>query len=252
MRLYNAIISTCLIVVAAALHNTFTAEEAKRGIASCSNLVQGLLQEDCEYMSRIGVDGMGFNDWNNNGKIWIGGDGPNIFTFANQADVPVILLIWLDVDFDSSFVRTRKPYVTYSLPNPGDTVVVSIDDGISGAFAALYDRTTPLTPYGQVYNTWGEFTSGPYATINVSREPNMGGNSMEIVTGGGCVSNMDTCVFKCYGNDVCWQDNTYYLKDCEAGSQPGNPHIGYDAKGQPQGGCGGWENGGVVQIDFLN
>lgn len=222
---------------------------SKRSIV-CVNPVPGLPREDCEYMRSIDVSEMGINDFSNNGRIWIGDNGPNKLTFTNRADVPATLMIWHNADFQSSFVSARQPYVTYSLPITGDSVVISVGGNVSGGFAALYDRTTILSPYGQVYNTWGEFTSGPYATINVSREPNMRGNSMEIRTGGGCVSNMETCVFKCKSGNSCWQDNTYYLQNCEA--QAGNRRFGYDANGQPQGGCGGWENGGVVQVDLFN
>ncbi len=222
----------------------------KRG-NSCSNVVQGLLREDCEYMSSMGVSEMGLNEFGNNGRIWIGDDGPNELTFSNRAASPIIVLIWQSVGYDSSFVHAVQPYVTYSLPNTGDSVVISVGDTISGAFAALYDRTTTLTQYGQVYNTWGEFTSGQYATINVSREPNMSGNRIEILSGGGCVSNMDRCVFKCHSGNQCGKEFEYYLQDCDALSQDGNPHLGY-VNGQPEGGCGGWENGGKVQIDFFD
>lgn len=167
-------------------------------------------------MRSIDVSEMGINDFSNNGRIWIGDDGPNKLTFTNRADLPVTVVIWHSADFQSSFVRARQPYITYSLPNTGDSVVISVGDSVSGGFAALYDRTTTLSQYGQVYNTWGEFTSRLYATINVSREPNMRGNRIEIRAGGGYVSNMDTYVFKCKSGNSCWQDNTYYLQNCEA------------------------------------
>lgn len=225
----------------------------KRGL-DCNNLVGGLIREDCEHMSNIGFGSQGKNDFYNNGIIWIGDDGPNKFTYTNRADeggpASIIVVIWWANDDASSFVSSRQPYITYSLPNQGDHVTISVANGISGAFAALNHRITILRN-GQVFNTWGEFTTGNSATIDVSRLPNMGGNRMEIYTGGGCNANMDRCVFKCKSGNTCWERDTYYLQNCDANSQPGDPHSGL-AWGQPSGGCGGFSNGGNVWVDLHN
>lgn len=228
---------------------------SKRGF-NCGNPVWGLNRADCQHMSDIGFGSQGKNDRGNNGLIWIGNDGPNKFHFTNRAteggDASVTVVVWYakPYDYESSFVNVRQPYITYSLEHPGDSVTISVANGVSGAFAALNHRITILRD-GQVYNTWGEFTTGNYATVDVSREPNMGGNRMEIHTGGGCTSNMDRCVFKCKNGNRCGAKDSYYLQNCEPGSQGGNPHIGY-YDGQPSGGCGGFENGGDVYVDFHN
>ncbi|TQW00875.1 cysteine synthase [Cordyceps javanica] len=227
---------------------------SKRGL-NCNSPVWGLSREDCQHMSNIGFGSMGKNNGGNNGAIWVGNDGHTTFTFVNRADeggpATITVVVWLQTDGQSSFVNVRQPYVTWSLPNTGDSVTVSMAQGISGAFAALNHRITILKD-GQVFNTWGEWSTGPYATVDVSREPNMGGNRMEIQTSGGCHANMDRCVFKCKNGNRCGRSGEYYLQNCEPGSQGGNPHIGYDQWGNPSGGCGGLENGGHATVEFHN
>lgn len=206
-------------------------------------------------MSNIGMAGQGDNAVSNNGNIWIGGDGPNTFTFTNQATspspVPVILILW-DMpagDYQSSFMNVRRSKISYSLPNIGDSVTISLANGVSGGWAALNNHATTLSQWGQIYNTWGEFTSGAYATVDVSREVNMGGNVMSIRTSGGCTSNMNTCVFTCKnGQNTCGDSGTYQLENCAAGSQPGASYGLYD--GNPSGGCQGWSNGGHLDISL--
>ncbi|OAA76698.1 hypothetical protein LEL_06382 [Akanthomyces lecanii RCEF 1005] len=225
----------------------------KRGL-NCNNPVWGLSREDCQHMSNIGFGSMGKNENHDNGAIWVGNNGKTTATYRNSATeggaASIIVVVWLQTDYVSSFVNVRQPYITWSLPNPGDTVTISFAQNIAGAFAALNHRITILKD-GQVFNTWGEFSTGPYATVDVSREPNMGGNRMEIQTSGGCHANMDKCVFKCHNGNRCGASGEYYLQNCEPGSQPGNPHIGY-YDNNPSGGCGGFENGGHLDVQFHN
>ncbi|ATY63396.1 hypothetical protein A9K55_008624 [Cordyceps militaris] len=236
----------------------------------CNRPVQGLSQDDCQHMSKIGFGSMGKNSDHDNGAIWVGGDGPTTFTFTNRADEGVTVVMWLQTDYKSSFVNVRQPYVTYSLPSPGDAVTVSAAQGISGAFAALHRDTTLRD--GHIFNTWGEWSTGPYATVDVSRLPNMDGDRIEIETPGGCRANMDRCVFTCKRASRCGASGEYSLQSCEAHSQAGNPHIGHDhqfvipvgasertrnseadnlSRGNPTGGCGGFENGGHVTVGLF-
>lgn len=220
----------------------------------CDGLVPGLNAQDCQWMSNIGMAGQGDNVLSNNGYIWIGNDGPNTFTFTNEATnpspVPVTLILW-DMppgDYESSFMNVRRPKVSYSLPNIGDSVTISLVNGVSGGWAALNNHATTLSQWGQIFNTWGEFTTGSYATADVSREVNMEGNSMSIRTSGGCVSNMDTCVFTCYSGVSCGDPGTYQLLNCAPGSQPGASYGLFD--GNPSGGCQGWSDGGHLDISL--
>ncbi|KAB8301247.1 hypothetical protein EYC80_003134 [Monilinia laxa] len=219
----------------------------KRGF-SCASPVAGLAASDCHHMSAIGIAGMGTNAKASNGGVWIGNQGPNTFAFTNSAAAPVTVIIWTQAagDYQSSFMNARKPQVSHSL-SAGQTFTISMANGISGGWAGLYNGKTTLSQYGQVYNTWGEFTTGAYATVDVSREVNMGGNGMTIEVGG-CTSNMSKCVFKCKNGNTCGEAGTYFLSNCAAGSQKGAT-FGL-AYGQPSGGCQGFNNGGKVSVTF--
>lgn len=205
-------------------------------------------------MSNIGMAGQGFNDLSYNGKIWLGNQGPNTFTFTNDAThpspVPITIIVWYNAPFDyeSSFMNVRRPMISYSLPNIGDKVTISLENGVSGGWAALNNHATYLSKYGQIFNTWGEFTTGDYATADVSREVNMGGNIMSLQVSGGCRSNMDTCVFKCIQGNECGESGTYELVNCDPDSQPGATYGVYD--NNPSGGCQGWSGGGHVEVSL--
>jgi hypothetical protein len=200
------------------------------------------------------MKGQGVNAVSNNGNIWIGGDGPNKFNFINRSGASVILIIWdrlNDVDDASSFMKERIPQVSYSLPKSGDTVTISMANGKSGGLSSLNNRVTKLTGDGQIYNTWVEFHTGNYATVDVTRLINMSGNrvSVKVTEQSGCMTDMDTCVFVCKEGNTCGVANSFDLRNCEAGSQPG-ASWGLDDKGQPSGGCQGWTNGGVLDVSF--
>ncbi|RYP16834.1 hypothetical protein DL765_004855 [Monosporascus sp. GIB2] len=224
---------------------------------NCASLAYGLTWEDCDWMSRIGMANQGVNPTWNNGLIWIGNDGEYTFTFTNAASypgvehVPLTVIIWNfpPGDFEASFMNVRQPQISYSLPRTGDSVTISVARDVSGAFGALYGRTTTLSQWGQLYNTWGEFTTGDWATVDVSRLVNMGGNDMEItVRDNGCVSDMNRCSFWCKNNMLtCGESGTYDLVNCQPGSQPGATYGSWDGI-NPDGGCQGWGNRGHLDI----
>ncbi len=223
---------------------------AKRGF-DCTNLTFGLTTEDCIYMSTIGIAGQGQNDLVNNGYVWLGNQGgPNVFSFSNRASVPIILLMWTmeyASDFGSMCLNVRKPMISMSL-KPLEGVYVSAENGVTGAWSALYDHQTQLNQYGQVCNTWGEFTTGDYGVVDISREVHMGGNVMDaILSPTGCVTDFNRCVYVCKTGDTCGQPDTYALENCEAGSQNG-AGTG-SAGGQPSGGCFGFMNTNGARLD---
>ena len=125
----------------------------------------------------------------------------------------------------------------------GTSTTISFAEGASGSCAPIYPDTTMVN--GQVSNTWFEFTfADPWSTVDVSRLVNMDGNKMTIVTPGGCVSDMDTCVFQCAaGEKSCWQ--SYSLLNCNAANGGGS---GFDASlgGADSGGCNGITKGGKL------
>lgn len=216
---------------------------------SCGTLVPGLSQADCDHMASIGMNAQGINSYTPNGNIWLGNQGPNTFVFTNTGGASsVILIVWHQPsgDYSSSFMAARQPKISYSL-RPGASVTVSIANGVSGGFAGLYNQATPLTQWGQIDNTWGEFTTGDWATVDVTREVNMGGNAMEIVVqGSGCVSDMSRCSFQCKSGNTCWESGSYNLVDCQ--SQPGAAYQLYGV--DPSGGCQGFSNGGQVIVSL--
>ncbi|CEJ81215.1 hypothetical protein VHEMI01357 [[Torrubiella] hemipterigena] len=217
----------------------------------CSRLAPGLSKPDCEHMSKIGMAGQGFNPQAPNGQIWIGNQGPNKFVFTNNAAGPITVIVWNQPpgDFQSSFMNARRSQVSYSLAKPGQSVTVSIANGVSGGFAHLISQKTTLSQNGQVFNTWGEFTTGGTdATVDVSREVNMSGNAMSIKTPT-CLSDMNTCVFTCKSGNTCGLLDSYNLLNCAPGSQVG-ANFGLNPKNQPEGGCRGFPNGGTIQVSL--
>ncbi|KAL8399781.1 hypothetical protein RB594_000263 [Gaeumannomyces avenae] len=233
-------------------HNGTTAGIIEKRAFSCSSPVRGLAKADCEHMSKIGMAGQGYNPTSQNSIMWIGTQGPNKFKFINRSSpsCPINIIVWhmKPNDFESSFMNVRRPRISYTLAKAGDSVTVSVPNGISGGWAGLYNRNVKLSSYGQIYNTWGEFTTGQYGTVDVSRLVRMNGNPMSIKTSGGCTSNMNKCVFVCKSGNTCGTSGSYNLKDCKPGSQP---HANYGTRnGNPEGGCQGFSNGGTVTVDL--
>lgn len=204
-------------------------------------------------MSKIGMAGQGYNPTSKNSNMWIGTQGPNKFNFINRSSpsCPITIVVWhmtSTTDYQSSFVNVRRPRISYTLAKAGDSVTVSMANGVSGGWAGLYNRNTKLSGIGQVHNTWGEFTTGASGTVDVSRLVRMDGNPMSIRTGGGCTSDMGRCVFVCKKGNTCGASKSYDLKNCKPGSQPGATHGTHD--GNPTGGCQGFSNGGSITIDL--
>jgi len=217
---------------------------------SCNSPVRNLNKGDCEYLSRVGFAGMGANPTGNS-NIWIGNNGPNVFTFTNRASNPnadIILVLWDQSNgFASSFVTAHAPKLTISIPF-GQSITVSMNHGVSGAFSALYRHVTSVSPNGQVFNTWGEFTTGNFATINVSRLPNMGGNQFVIRVSTGCVADNTHCSYVCKSGNTCWESGSYSLIGCTT-QKNNNANLNGP---NPEGGCAGWSNGsGRITTEFL-
>ena len=140
-------------------------------------------------MSDIGMYAEGINDGSDNGLIWIGNDGPNVFSLGNIASLPINVIIWYQddspINYDASFMNVEQPYISHSLAI-GDIVEISITNGVSRGFTAIQQGSTTLSEYGQIYQTWGEFTSEDYATVDISREVDMDGDNLDILVSGGC------------------------------------------------------------------
>lgn len=178
------------------------------------------------FLSLLGID-VGVNADSNSETAWFGNDGDYLGEFVNDSGEEIELVIWGPA---ASWVNENQPLITTNLTH-GNSVNVSFATGLSGGFAAIYN-TTELS-YGQVFNTWGEFTvNGEYSTFDISRLVNMEGRNMSIESSD-CTSNMDTCVFTCDSGLSCEFD--YELTNCTTGSQKGAEYGLYD--GAASGGC---------------
>lgn len=211
----------------------------------CHKLVPGLQEADCNWIIEKGIADQGINDIAPNNKIWIGNQGPNIFNFTNYRNEPISIILWESANDSSSFVSSHRPLISYSLPNLGDSVLISLANNISGAWSYIERYKTSLTLWGQVSNTWGEFTTGRYATVDVSRLITMSGGCISVQTPTGCISDMENCSFHCKTGSSCGLRDSYTLVNCE------KPQIGAHSgtfDGQPSGGCGGWDGGGTLNI----
>lgn len=178
----------------------------------------------------------GLNSYTRTSNVWIGADGDYTTDFANESGQDLIITCWGPA---GSWINAVAPLVTASAAN-GSTTTLSFAEGASGACAAIYPDTTMVN--GQISNTWFEFTfADPWSTVDVSRLVNMNGKGMGVVTPGGCVSDMNTCVFTCKNGEAsCWQD--YQLINCDAANGGGK---GQDASlgGADSGGCNGITKG---------
>lgn len=187
----------------------------------------------------LGLTAIGTNSKANNGAIWIGDDGSYTNEFSNASGEDLILVCW---GSQGSWVNAVVPLITVSIPSSGKTTL-SFADGNSGACTAIYSDTELVD--GQISNTWLEHTYGPSGVLDVSREVNMSGHSIEAV-GPSCTTNMETCVFVCDSGNSCLTD--YSLKNCANGSQAGATYGQFD--GADSGGCGGLGNAAAIKTCF--
>lgn len=142
------------------------------------------------------------------------GTGTNTLTFTNNAADELVIVVWdSTVGYQASFVKSCQAIITESI-QPGETVTYNLDGYTSGAFAPIYSDTT-MSEWGQIMNTWGEFTFGQWGTFDVSREVYATGRNVSMVSDT-CTSDMDNCVFKC--NDAsaesCGVAGSYALNNC--------------------------------------
>lgn len=183
-------------------------------------------------LSQLGVLLPDRNPVSADSAAWLGIDGPYINDFVNSSDEYVILVIWGPA---GSWVNAITPIITVLIA-AGGRQTISFANGTSGAWAPVYSDTR-RSLYGQIDQTWGEYTfNGRWSTVDVSREVNMNGKPMKIITPN-CISDFSRCVFQCVaGVSTCTIG--YELFNCQSGSQPG-ANYGIDSNGAPTGGCSG-------------
>jgi hypothetical protein len=217
--------------------------------AACN--VAHLDASDCSRLQQLGFTSMGVNAVQNTAdSAWVGNDGTYQGLFNNTSPEQLVLVVWNQAfGYSSSFVQSSQPRLTLSLP-PGATTTISFADTFSGAWAAIYKDTQMAN--GQISNTWGEATTGTWGTVDVSREVNMAGHDMSIVTPGvqsqwgntpSCTSDMNNCVFVCNSGNTCGTEGSYTLQSCANKGMFG---------GADSGGCQGWSNGGTIKVTLGN
>ncbi|KAK5095676.1 hypothetical protein LTR70_003345 [Exophiala xenobiotica] len=200
-----------------------------------------LTATDSNTLTSLGFSALGLNPTSSGNTPWIGADGQWTNEFINQSGEDLILVLWGP---SGSWVNAIQPQLTVSIPANGSKTV-SFPNGWSGAWAPVYGDSSLKN--GQVYDTWGEGTfSAPYSVVDVSREVNMKGRSMSIVTPQ-CTTDMDTCVFKC-SDDVDQCLTGYELVNCATGSQAG-ANFGFH-NGAASGGCGGMGESAALKTYF--
>jgi hypothetical protein len=175
------------------------------------------------------------------GAVFIGPGGAFESKVTNKAESEII---WTCFTAAGMWINANVPLITLSIP-AGSTKTVSFSSTFSGGCAAIYPDT--ILKDGLIHNTLFEFTgAGIYTTYDVSREVNMQGRDM-YVKGKTCVSDMNTCVFKC--NDASAKSciTGYSIQNCDAATGGG---IGLDSSGAPSGGCTDLGASGSLTIDL--
>ena len=143
-------------------------------------LPRGLEARSADLLSTLGAL-TGINAATKTSNCWQGEDGDYVNYVKNEGTADMILLVWGP---GGSFVNTIQPLITTTVA-ANETVPLSFANGASGAMSVAYEGTTMA--WGQIANTWVEHTfSGDWSTIDVSREPNMNGDSMTVVTPAVC------------------------------------------------------------------
>jgi hypothetical protein len=202
--------------VASSTASTAAATPAANAPTTNSNAVAAAASVSTSSLLSLGFNALGLNAVANNGQCWLGSDGPNVNTLVNGASSSIIAVVWGAAG--SWMTGATPPLITIALA-PGQSQAVSCGS-VSGGIAAIYPGTT-LTPYGQIQNSWVEFTWGSYGTFDVSREVYMNGNPVS-VKGSTCTADFGNCVFVCNSGTTCFAAGTYTLQNCSPANGGGS------------------------------
>ena len=179
--------------------------------------------------------------------IWIGGDSKWKAEFINdRSNEDMLLSCWQAHGFSGMSINVNSPDILVKIP-AGKSLELSFKEKISAACAPVYPSTV-LAQFGGINNTWWEVTFGKDGAFDVSRNINMNGDSISS-KGSKCVSDMETCVFKCKnGKDTCEAGTDYDLFNCNASGGGGG---GYDPiMAGTGGGCSMGQESETVKVVF--
>jgi hypothetical protein len=188
---------------------------------------------------------VGKNDKSNNGGIWIGGDSQWKAEFINDKDEDAVVWCWKADGFSGMSINVNVPEVSVGI-KPGQSVQVSFAPNVPAACAPAFSDTK-LAMFGGLDNTWWEVTFGEWGAFDVSRNVNMKGSNIS-AKGSKCVSDMETCVFKCKDDSKssCEAGTDYDLFNCAASNGGGG---GYDVvMAGTGGGCNMGASGEHVKV----
>jgi hypothetical protein len=179
--------------------------------------------------------------------IWIGGDSKWKAEFINdRSNEDMLLSCWQAHGFSGMSINVNSPDILVKIP-AGKSLELSFKEKIPAACAPVYPSTV-LAQFGGINNTWWEVTFGKDGAFDVSRNINMNGDSISS-KGSKCVSDMETCVFKCKnGKDTCEAGTDYDLFNCNASGGGGG---GYDPiMAGTGGGCSMGQESETVKVVF--
>jgi hypothetical protein len=211
-----------------------------------SDLVGDIMHGVEKLCKDLGIGSTGKNDKSNNGAMWIGGDSPWKAEFTNDANEDAVIFCWKADGFSGMSLNVNQPEISVGLKS-GEKVEVSFAPNVPSACAPAY-KDTKLALFGGLDQTWWEVTFGNSGAFDVSRNVNMKGRTVTS-KGSKCVSDMETCVFKCKnGQDSCESGSDYDLFGCGAGTGGGG---GYDSvMAGTGGGCSMGHAGETVKVSF--
>jgi hypothetical protein len=206
--------------------------------------VKDLLHGVEDTIKSMGFKGVGINDKSNNGGLWIGDDGAWKTEFTNDGSGDMVVFCWKADGFSGMSLNVNLPAISVGLKQ-GESVTVSFAPNVPAACAPAFSDTK-MANFGGVCNTWYEATFGKDGAFDVSRNVNMNGNGIS-AKGSKCVSNMDSCVFKCQDESASSCETGYTLAGMDSAGCGG----GYDAvMAGVGGGCSVGAEGETVKVTF--
>jgi hypothetical protein len=214
------------------------------GSSGSSGSLSDLVSAGAALVSKIGCK-TGVNAVSNNGGIWLGKDSDWRMEVTNAGSSDGAYICWQSNGFTGMIVSQNAPAIAVGL-KPGQTVSISFAPNVPSSCAPITSNSA-MSMFGGVAETWGEVTFGNFGAFDVSRNVNMHGSNLSM-KGSKCVSDMDTCVFKCKDSGASSCETGYDLYNCGAGSGGGG---GYDPVMQGTGGgCAMGQSGEVIQVSF--
>ncbi|KAF2649773.1 hypothetical protein K491DRAFT_610128, partial [Lophiostoma macrostomum CBS 122681] len=194
------------------------------------------------FLTTLGAATDVVNSKTNNGAAWLSDESDWKINFKNSQSDSIYVFCWSAAN---AWINAHPALIAIHL-GAGDSQTVSFAEGFSGACSSA-DSGMKLDD-GLISNTWAEFTFTPtYGVFDVSREVNLDGSSISM-QGSQCLSDMNTCVFKCGGGATSCISG-YVLENCSA-SNGGGSGVDTAGNGGASGGCMMGASGESIDVTF--